>query len=61
MEAVRNMDHENPLLIPGVQVKTGPDDSFPIETEELDRFEGETWVPFTDLISYEGKTPVPEE
>lgn len=59
MQTVRSMDYENPLALPGVKVTTSADDGFPIESEELDRFKGKTWVPFSKLISYEGKTPVP--
>ncbi|MQA16037.1 MAG: ABC transporter substrate-binding protein [Pseudonocardiaceae bacterium] len=58
MEAVRSIDAENPLLIDGIRVKTGEGDGFPIESMQLQRFEGERWVPFSDVISrYEGNTP----
>lgn len=61
MHAVRNMDYSNPLLLPGVRVDTmGSGDSFPIESEELDRFDGKTWQPFSELIRYEDKTPAAE-
>lgn len=59
MEVVRSMDYEIPLLLPDVKVKTGEGDSFPIETEQLQRFNGETWELFGDTISYEGQTPIP--
>jgi len=35
-----------PMLLPGVNVKTGPDDFYPIEREQLARFDGKTWVLF---------------
>lgn len=61
MEAVRNMDYENPFLLPGIRVKTGPDDGFPIESEQLQRFDGKGWELFGDILSYEGETPIPGE
>ena len=61
MDAVRNMDYENPLLLPGIQIKTSPDDGYPIESEQLQRFDGEAWQLFGDIIRYEGKTPIPGE
>jgi branched-chain amino acid transport system substrate-binding protein len=35
-----------PMLLPGVNVKTAPDDFFPIERQQLARFDGKTWVLF---------------
>jgi hypothetical protein len=32
-----------PLLLPGIQVKTGSDDGYPIEAMQIQRFEGENW------------------
>lgn len=58
MDAARSMDYGNSLLLPGVRVKTGEGDGFPIESNQLVRFEGEKWRPFSDLISREGETPV---
>lgn len=58
MDVVRSMDYDNPLLLPGVRVKTSEGDGFPIESNQLVRFEGEQWKPFSDLIKREGETPV---
>jgi hypothetical protein len=33
-----------PMLLPGVNIKTGPDDFFPIEREQLATFNGKSWV-----------------
>ncbi len=33
------------MLLPGVTVATGPDDYYPIEKEQLYRFDGKNWVP----------------
>jgi branched-chain amino acid transport system substrate-binding protein len=62
MEAVRNLDLELPLLLPGVSVTTGPDDGYPIESEQLQRFVAAdgAWELFGDLIPYEGETPIIE-
>ena len=46
MKQAANLDLTLPMLLPGVNVKTGPDDFFPIEREQLGRFDGKTWVLF---------------
>ena len=43
MEAVRNMDIEIPMLLPGVKVTTTPDDGFPIQATQIMKFNGENW------------------
>ncbi|HQC98749.1 MAG TPA: branched-chain amino acid ABC transporter substrate-binding protein, partial [Aquabacterium sp.] len=35
-----------PMLLPGVDVKTSADDFFPVEREQLSRFDGKTFVRF---------------
>ncbi len=35
-----------PLALPGINVKTSPDDFYPIEREQLARFDGKTWELF---------------
>ena len=44
MKQAASLDVTLPMLLPGVNVKTGPDDFFPIEREMLARFDGKTWV-----------------
>jgi hypothetical protein len=39
-----------PMLLPGVKIKTGPADFFPIEQEQLARWDGKTWVLFGKVI-----------
>jgi hypothetical protein len=34
------------MLLPGVNVKTGPDDFFPIERQQLQKWDGKGWVLF---------------
>lgn len=46
MKQAASLDITLPMLLPGVNVKTGPDDFYPIEREQLQRFEGKTWVLF---------------
>jgi branched-chain amino acid transport system substrate-binding protein len=46
MKQAASMDLVLPMLLPGVNVKTGPDDFFPIEREQLMKFDGKTWQLF---------------
>jgi branched-chain amino acid transport system substrate-binding protein len=43
MDAVRNMDEDIGLLLPGIKVKTGKDDGYPIQSMQIMRFKGENW------------------
>ena len=44
MEAVRNMDIEIPMLLPGVKVTTsGETDGYPIQAVQIMKFNGENW------------------
>ena len=46
MKQAASMDLTLPMLLPGVNIKTGPDDFYPIEREQLQRFDGKTWQLF---------------
>ena len=46
MKQAASLDMTLPMLLPGVNVKTGPDDFYPIEREQLARFDGKTWQLF---------------
>ena len=46
MKQAASLDMTLPMLLPGVNVKTGPDDFYPIERMQLSRFDGKTWVKF---------------
>jgi branched-chain amino acid transport system substrate-binding protein len=46
MKQAASLNMTLPMLLPGVNIKTGPDDFFPIEREQLVKFDGKTWVPF---------------
>jgi branched-chain amino acid transport system substrate-binding protein len=38
-----------PLLLPGIKINTGPNDFYPIEQEQLAKFDGERWVLFGEI------------
>ena len=46
MKSAANLDLTLPMLLPGVNIKTAPDDFFPIEREQMQRFDGKTWQLF---------------
>ncbi|GGS58411.1 ABC transporter substrate-binding protein [Actinokineospora fastidiosa] len=51
MAAVRGLsDVRSDLLLPGVTMNTGPQDGYPIETLQLQRFQGERWNLFGEPI-----------
>lgn len=44
-------ERTNPFLVPGIAVRTGRDDYFPIEQAQMYRFKGKTWRPLGGLVS----------
>ena len=51
MHQVTHMkDFRAPGLLPGITFNTSPTDYRPIKQFILHRFDGETWVPFGDVI-----------
>ena len=46
MKVAANLEFTLPMLLPGVNVKTGPDDFFPIERQQLQKWDGKGWVLF---------------
>ena len=46
MKQAASLDMTLPMLLPGVNVKTGPEDFYPIEREQLAKFDGKTWQLF---------------
>lgn len=46
-----NLDISLPMLQPGIRVKTGPEDYYPLKQMRLVKFDGTAWVPFGDAIS----------
>jgi len=43
-QAASIKDLQLPLLLPGINVQTGPDDFYPIERLQLAKFNGKEWV-----------------
>jgi hypothetical protein len=41
---------DNPLLLPGTVVKTTKTDHFPVQQEQLQRWEQDHWVPFGPVL-----------
>ena len=51
MAAAENMTWEQPpLLREGIGVSTGDGDAFPLQQVQLERWEGDGWVPFGDIL-----------
>lgn len=46
MKIAANMSFPLPMLYPGVDIKTTPDDFYPIERMQMVRFDGTRYVPF---------------
>jgi branched-chain amino acid transport system substrate-binding protein len=46
---------EIPLLLPGIKINTSPTDFYPIQSVRLERFEGQTWHLFGDVLSNESE------
>ena len=46
MKQAASLDLTLPMLLPGVNIKTGPDDFFPIEREQMQKFNGKGWELF---------------
>ena len=46
MKQAASLDMTLPMLLPGVNVKTGADDFYPVERGQLARFTGKTWELF---------------
>jgi branched-chain amino acid transport system substrate-binding protein len=46
MKQAASLNLELPMSLPGINIKTSPTDFYPIEREQLARFDGKTWVLF---------------
>jgi branched-chain amino acid transport system substrate-binding protein len=49
-QAANLKDFVVPMLLPGVKINTSPTDFYPIEQEQLAKFDGERWVLFGDIF-----------
>jgi branched-chain amino acid transport system substrate-binding protein len=54
-QAANLKDFKLPLLLPGMAINTGPNDFFPIEQAQLEKFTGTQYQLFGDLISTDPK------
>ncbi|MBX9942706.1 MAG: ABC transporter substrate-binding protein [Reyranella sp.] len=55
MRQAANFQKERvPCLLPGITVNTSPTDFYPIQSVQLQRFKGESWELFGDIMSAEG-------
>jgi branched-chain amino acid transport system substrate-binding protein len=51
MKQAASLKHlQLPLARPGIEINTGPDDFFPFEALQLQRFDGKHWVAFGKVI-----------
>ncbi len=50
MKQAANLDMTPPMLLPGIKIKTGPNDYYGIQAQRMMRFNGKTWELFGDLI-----------
>ena len=51
MRQATNLDFAPTMLQPGIRVKTGPNDFYPLKQMRLVKFDGTTWLPFGDVLS----------
>ncbi|MGH6982168.1 MAG: hypothetical protein ACREFC_13260, partial [Stellaceae bacterium] len=51
MKEAAHLNFHNGMLLPGIQVTTGPTDFHPIKQMQLARFDGKTWVLFGKVMS----------
>jgi branched-chain amino acid transport system substrate-binding protein len=49
-QAANIKDLALPLLLPGIKINTSPTDYYPIEQEQLARFDGERWALFGEVF-----------
>ncbi len=50
MKVAANLSFTLPMLYPGIDVKTAPDDFYPIERMQLLRFSGTSYEPFGPVM-----------
>ena len=53
-EAANIKNYRSPLLLPGITVNTGPNDFYPIEQMQMQKFDGTTWVRFGEIVGAGG-------
>ncbi len=53
MKRASSLDMELSLLLPGIHLKASPSDLCPTKQMRLVRFDGERYVPFSDVLASE--------
>jgi branched-chain amino acid transport system substrate-binding protein len=54
LRAATHLDEVNPFLLPGVRIKTSPNDYYPMDKVKLARYRGTHWQFFGNLVSARG-------
>jgi branched-chain amino acid transport system substrate-binding protein len=54
LRAATHLSETNPFLLPGVRIRTTPNDYYPIDTVKLARYHGSHWQFFGGLVSARG-------
>ena len=50
-QAASLTDLEVPMLVPGIRINTSPSRFYPVNQEQLARFDGKSWVRFGEVLS----------
>jgi branched-chain amino acid transport system substrate-binding protein len=53
MDSVRALNVKQPIMLPGVQIRTSADDGYPVEAMQIQRFNGNRWVASGGLVEAE--------
>ena len=54
LRAATHLDETNPFLLPGVRIRTTPNDYYPMDKVKLARYHGSHWQFFGNLVSARG-------
>jgi len=54
LRAATHLNETNPFLLPGVRIRTTPNDYYPIDTVKLARYHGTHWQFFGNFVSARG-------
>jgi branched-chain amino acid transport system substrate-binding protein len=54
LRAATHLDETNPFLLPGIRIKTSPNDYYPMDKVKLARYRGTHWQFFGKLVSARG-------
>jgi branched-chain amino acid transport system substrate-binding protein len=50
-QAANLKDFEQPMLLPGIKINTSPKDFYPLEQEQLAKFNGKSWELFGNVLA----------